>query len=289
MRATLEWLNRNPAAVYDVKTDKGWLRHLYMRENAMGEILAALVVKDEHFPRSADLAAHLRATAPFVKSLFMNVNPRPGNVVLGPRWVKLAGRPFMDDSILGLGFRLSPGAFFQVNHSQAEKLYAKAVELAAPASQDTVLELYAGVGAMGMLLAPKVRQVYAIEENPQAVKDGIESLRLNGVENLRFKIGKCEQIVLRGLFRSELEGKPLVVLLDPPRAGCDERVLKAIMRLKPKRIVYVSCDPATLARDARYLSTGGWRMERSIPVDMFPQTSHIESVTLFTPFTPRNV
>lgn len=287
VRIVLEWLNRHPAAVYDSKTDRGWLRHLYLRENADGDVLLALVAKDKAFPKAAEFTAHIQSRCPFVKSLFLNVNPRPGNVVLGPQWIKLAGSPTLEDMILGLRFRLSPGAFFQVNHVQAEKLYEKALEFAAVSPEDHVLELYAGVGAMGMLLSPKVQKVWAIEENPQAVKDGIESLGLNGVENLRFKIGKCEEILQRGLFRSELEGKPLVVLLDPPRAGCDPRVLKAVMRLAPKRIVYVSCDPATLARDARFLSTGGWRMVKSAPVDLFPQTSHIESVTLFTPASKR--
>jgi 23S rRNA (uracil1939-C5)-methyltransferase len=281
VRETLAWLNRHPVAVYDAVKDAGWLRHLYLRESAAGEILLALVTRDESFSKAGEFTRHLMDKCPFVKSVFLNVNPRPGNVVLGPRWVKLAGRPYLEEFLLGLRFKLSPGAFFQVNRAQAEKLYSLAVDMAALEGGEHVLELYAGVGAMGMLLSAKARKVWAVEESPQAVKDGIESLGANGVENLRFKIGKCEDVILRGALRAELSGAPVVALLDPPRAGCDPRVLKALLRLAPKRIVYVSCDPATLARDARYLSTGGYRLLRSVPVDLFPQTSHVESVSLF--------
>jgi 23S rRNA (uracil1939-C5)-methyltransferase len=286
VRTILEWLNRHPAAVYDPKTTRGWLRHIYLRESAAGEILAALVARDSAFPKSADFTRHLMEKVPAVKSVFLNVNPQPGNVVLGPQWIRMAGRPHLDEYLMGLKFRLSPGAFFQVNHVMAEKLYGLAVEMAAPAAEDTVLELYAGVGAMGMLLSGQARRVWAVEENPQAVKDGIESLRLNGVDNLRFKIGRCEQILQRGGFRAELGDGPVVALLDPPRAGCDSRVLKALLRMAPKRIVYVSCDPATLARtlarDAKILAAGAYLLRRSVPVDLFPQTAHVESVSLFT-------
>jgi 23S rRNA (uracil1939-C5)-methyltransferase len=223
----------------------------------------------------------LTRRAPFVKSVFLNVNPHPGNVVLGPDWRRLAGSPFLEESLAGLRFRLSPGTFFQFNHAQAEKLYAQAVEFAAPDPGDNVLELYAGVGAMGMMLAAKAARVWAIEENRQAVRDGIESAGLNGATNIRFVTALCEEALARRHPRQEIEGTPLVALLDPPRAGCDPRVLKSVMRLAPKRIVYVSCDPGTLARDARLMATGGYKLAASVPVDLFPQTAHIESVSLF--------
>ena len=146
-----------------------------------------------------------------------------------------------------------------------------------PGPLDVVWELYAGVGAMGQLMARKAKLVWAVEENAQAVHDGIDSLELNGIDNVRFRQGQCELVLARVL----LKDKPTVVLLDPPRAGCEKSVLKSVMRAGPVRMVYVSCDPGTLARDAQYLSTGGYHLKRSVPVDLFPQTAHIESVTLF--------
>jgi len=281
VRAALAWLSIHPVAVYDSKTERGWLRHLYLRENSFGEILFALVVRDPAFPKGSEFAEELTRRVPFVKSVFLNVNPRPGNVVLGPDWRRLAGSPFLDEMLAGLRFRLSPGTFFQVHHAQAEKLYAQAVEFAVPDPGDNVLELYAGVGAMGTMLAAKAARVWAVEENRQAVRDGIESAGLNGATNIRFITARCEEALARRHPRQEMEGAPLVALLDPPRAGCDPRVLKSVMRLAPKRIVYVSCDPGTLARDARVMSTGGYKLAASVPVDLFPQTAHIESVSLF--------
>jgi 23S rRNA (uracil1939-C5)-methyltransferase len=282
VRAALEWLNRRPPAVYDAAAGRGWLRHLYLRESAAGELLVALIVKDSAFPKGGEFASFLAERCPSVKSVFLNVNPRPGNVVLGPEWHLVAGRPFLQEELMGLRLRLSPGAFFQVNHAMAEKLYGTAVAFADPAPEDQVLELYAGMGVMGMLMAPKAARVWAVEENAQAVKDGIESSGLNGISNVRFVVGRCEEALTRRRPRLELAGKPVVALLDPPRAGCDPQVLKAVMHFNPKRIVYVSCDPATLARDAKYLSTGGYLLRRAVPVDLFPQTAHIESVSLFS-------
>ncbi len=281
VRAALEWLNRQNVSVYEPREDRGWLRHLYLRESADGELMLALVARDAGFPKGSAFAQELMRRVPVVKSVFLNVNPKPGNVVLGLNWRSLGGRPFLEDFIADLRFRLSPGTFFQVNHAQAEKLYARAAALADPSAQDNVLELYSGVGAMGMMLAPKVRRVWAVEENHQAVRDGIEAAGLNAVTNIRFIAATCEDALARRHPRQDMEGHPLVVLLDPPRAGCDPKVLKAVMRLAPKKIVYVSCDPATLARDAHFLSTGGWKLASSVPVDLFPQTAHVESVSLF--------
>ena len=160
----------------------------------------------------------------------------------------------------------------------AEKLYALAVDMARPGPLDVVWELYAGVGAMGQLLAQKAKSVWAVEENAQAVRDGIESLALNGISNVRFRQGRCELVLGRSLVRD----KPNVVLLDPPRAGCDKSVLKAVMRAGPRRIVYVSCGPATLARDAAVLvHQKGYRLAAAGVANMFPHTAHVESIALF--------
>lgn len=277
VRAAREWFAERDAPVYESATETGWLRHLLIRTSSTGETLVAPVTTSATGLDMAAFAHDIRKTCPFVTSVFHNVNDRPGNVVLGPRWKQLAGKSHLEENLLGLRFRLSPGAFFQVNHRMAEKLYTLAVDMAAVGPTDVVWELYAGVGAMGQLLARKAKLVWAVEENTQAVRDGIESLELNRIDNVRFRQGQCELVLARAL----LKDKPAVVLLDPPRAGCDKSVLKSVMRSGPLRVVYVSCDPGTLARDAQYLSTGGYHLKRSVPVDLFPQTAHIESVTLF--------
>ncbi len=277
VRAAREWFAERDASIYDNATETGWLRHLLVRTASTGETLVAPVTTSAPGLDVLAFAHDLRKALPFVTSVFHNINDRAGNVVLGPRWKRLAGKPHLEETLLGLRFRLSPGAFFQINQAMAEKLYTLAVEMARPGPLDVVWELYAGVGAMGQLLAQKAKLVWAVEENAQAVRDGIESLELNGITNVRFRQGQCELVLARSL----LKDKPAVVLLDPPRAGCDKSVLKSVMRAGPARIVYVSCDPGTLARDAQYLSTGSYHLKRSVPVDLFPQTAHIESVTLF--------
>jgi 23S rRNA (uracil1939-C5)-methyltransferase len=277
IRAAREWFAERDASLYDSSTETGWLRHLLVRSASTGETLVAPVTTSSPGLDMAAFAYDLQKTCSFVTSVFHNINDRPGNVVLGPRWKHLAGKPQLEEKLLGLRFRLSPGAFFQVNHAMAEKLYTLAVDMAAVGPLDVAWELYAGVGAMGQLLARKAKLVWAVEENAQAVRDGIESLALNKISNVRFRQGQCELVLARSLVKD----KPAVVLLDPPRAGCDKSVLKGVMRAGPQRVVYVSCDPGTLARDAQYLSTGGYHLKRSVPVDLFPQTAHIESVTLF--------
>lgn len=277
-RRVRDWFRVRPVAVYDPATGRGWLRHLLVRTTATGEALVALVTQAGPVP--SDLVEALRDRSLGVTSLYQNINTLTGSAVLSGRWRHLGGKPYIEETLLGLRLRLSPGAFFQVHHAMAERLYALAVDMAAPTPKDAVWELYAGVGAIGLLLARRAGRVVAVEENPGAVRDGIESARWNGLDNIRFRVGRCEELAAR------LPEPPAAVVLDPPRAGCDARVLKAVMARRPRRIVYVSCDPATLARDARYLSTGGYLLKRAVPVDLFPQTSHIESVSLFEPAAP---
>ena len=277
VRAAREWFDERKVPLSDSSAGTEGLRHLLVRTASTGETLAAPVTTSAAGVDMAAFAHDIRKACPFITSVFHNLNDRPGNAVLGPRWKHVAGKSHLEEKLLGLRFRLSPGSFFQVNHAMAEKLYALAVDMAAVTPMDVVWELYAGVGAMGQLLARTAKLVWAVEENAQAVRDGIESLELNGIDNVRFRQGQCELVLARTL----LKDKPAVVLLDPPRAGCDKSVLKSVMRAGPQRVVYVSCDPGTLARDARYLSTGGFHLKRSVPVDLFPQTAHIESVTLF--------
>ncbi|MBI4395706.1 MAG: 23S rRNA (uracil(1939)-C(5))-methyltransferase RlmD [Elusimicrobia bacterium] len=281
-KAALEWFRKNRVQAYQEDAQRGWLRHLLIRTNAQGEALVAVVANGTYFTNAVDFARHMKTVCPSVKSLFQNVNTRPGNVILGPEWRHIQGRHYLTETLLGLKFRLSPGAFFQVHHAMAETLYKKVEEFAEPNPQEVAVELYAGVGAIGQLLAKRARFVWGVEESPQAVSDAIESAHWNGIKNVRFLQGRCESVLMRGRFHGGIGGALGAVVVDPPRAGCEQHVLRAIVRLAPRRIVYVSCDPATLARDARYLTTGGYLMRKSVPVDLFPQTAHIESVSLFT-------
>lgn len=281
-KTVLAWFKENPVEAYNSDTGQGWLRHLLIRNNAKGEALVAIVSANDQFPRAVEFAAYIKEHCPFVKSLFHNVNPKPGNVVLGPEWRHLNGRHFLEETLSGLRFRLSPGAFFQVNRGMAEKLYKRVVDYVAPDLKEGVLELYAGVGAISQLLAPKAGQVWAVEENPHAVEDGIQSAQWNNIANIKYIASKCETALARGRFKRGPNDVLSAVVVDPPRAGCEQNVLRAIMRLSPRRIVYVSCDPATLARDARYLATGGYLLRQCTPVDLFPQTAHIESVSQFS-------
>ena len=277
VRAAREWLSNQGAPLSVDDADREGVKHLLVRTASTGDALAALVTTSMPEIDILGFAHHLQKACPFLTSVFHNINDQPGNVVLGPRWRRVWGKEYLEERLLGLRFHLSPASFFQINHSMAEKLYRLAVDMADPAATDVVWELYAGVGAMGQLLARKAKLVWAVEENAQAVRDGIESLQRNGIDNLRFRQGRCELVLARSL----LKDTPQIVLLDPPRAGCEKSVLKILMRAGPRKVVYVSCDPATLARDAQYLSTGGYHLKRSVPVDLFSQTAHVESVSLF--------
>jgi 23S rRNA (uracil1939-C5)-methyltransferase len=279
--AVLEWFRTREVPAYDPKTGQGWARHLLIRTTSAGESLIAVISRDDYFPDAVHFSKFLQRDIPGVVSVFQNVNPKPGNVILGPQWRHLHGKRYLFETLSGLKFRLSPGSFFQVHHAMAEKLYQKVVDYLQPAAGDTVLELYAGVSAIAQILSKKVRYVWAVEENPAAVH-AIESVKMNDIRNVRVLQGRCETVLTRGRFRKSLSDRLTAVVLDPPRAGCEQHVLRAVIRQAPQKIIYVSCDPATLARDAAYLSTGGYHLVQSIPVDLFPQTSHIESVSLFT-------
>ncbi len=280
-KAVLDWFRQNPAPAYDEDSRRGWLRHLLVRTNSQNEALVALITKGDNFPKAVAFAEHLTKQCPSVKSLFQNVNPREDHVILGPEWRHLHGKHYLTETLLGLRFRLSPGSFFQVNSPAAEILYKKVESFIEPTPEESVLELYSGVGAIAQLLAKRSRFVWGVEENPAAVADAIESAKWNTLKNVKFVQDRCETALARGRFKKGLNDRLAAVVLDPPRAGCEQHVLRAVIRLAPRKIVYVSCDPATLARDARYLATGGYLLRRSAPVDLFPQTSHIESVSLF--------
>ncbi|BDG61245.1 23S rRNA (uracil(1939)-C(5))-methyltransferase RlmD [Caldinitratiruptor microaerophilus] len=273
-----ELIRERDVSVYDEAAHRGDLRHVLVRvSHATGEALVVLVTARREVPGLAEMAAGLIARVPGVASVWQNVNPARTNVILGPENVHLAGRPRITERILGLEFRISPVSFFQVNPAQAEILYERALAYAGRGPRDVAVDLYAGTGTISLLLARDWGSVHGVESVPEAVEDAWENARRNGVTNVRFHAGEAEEILPR-LWREGL--RPRAVVLDPPRQGAARTVLEAAAAMGPERIVYVSCNPSTLARDLAILAGLGYRTVEVQPVDMFPHTAHIEAVTL---------
>ncbi len=262
---------------YDERTRTGVLRHLVARVSRhRGEVLVALVTPGPGFPAGPALAAGIRKAIPECVGVVHNLNPTPGNAILGRVTRTLAGRDRLVEELDGLRFLVSAISFFQVSPAQAQTLYRVAVDQAAPGPRDTVVDLYAGVGTLSLFLARRSGAVEAIEEVGPAVADGRQNAAENHQDNLRFHLGAAE-VVLPQLVRAGL--RPTVVVLDPPRRGAAPEVLAAILRAAPRRVVYCSCNPATLARDLGGLR-GAYRLSAVQPVDMFPQTAHVECSAL---------
>ena len=262
--------------VFDERSGTGWLRHVLIRRGfATGQMLVVLVAVSPIFPLQKPFVKKLTERHPEITGIVLNLNDRFGPVVLGTREKLLFGTPYIEDELCGKRFRISPRSFYQINPIQTEKLYRCAVDFAALTGKETVLDAYCGIGTIGITASDKARQVIGVELNRDAVHDAIANARLNGLKNCWFTAGDAgeymEQTARGGL-------RPEVVFLDPPRAGCDERFLRSLLKCAPERVVYVSCDPRTLARDLKLLTAGGYRAEKIQPVDMFPWTEHVETV-----------
>jgi len=252
------------------------LRHLLIKSAlATNEALAVLVTDRPHSPALFGLAEKLLASHPALKGIIHNLHAGPENVILGPTFTPLAGADSIQEWIGGLTFQVSAASFFQVNPAQAEHLYEKAIEFAALQGDETVLDAYCGVGTLSLLFASLVKKVIGIESISQAIANAEENRRLNGIENALFICSRAEEWIQNS--------PPIdIALLNPPRKGCEVRFLEGIAHLAPKKIVYISCDPATLARDLASLAALGYQTEAIQPFDMFPQTAHVESVALLT-------
>ncbi len=218
-------------------------------------------------------------------SVTLNINRTRSNVILGEKTVLLWGRPYITDQIGDLHFHISPQSFFQVNPQQTEKMYAKALEYAALTGEETVWDLYCGIGTISLFLARAARKVYGVEIIPQAIQDARTNARLNHLENVEFSVGKAEEILPARYKDDRIQAD--VIVVDPPRKGCDKVLLDTILQVEPRRIVYVSCDSATLARDVKYLREGGYEVDRVCPFDNFPMTCHTECVTLLRRITEK--
>ena len=274
--AVLEWAKTYRIAPYDEITHQGLLRHIFVRYGAAtGELLVCLVVNGEKLPREPELIAHLRQKLPQLRSLALNCNTRKGNAILGEKTRILWGTKYIEDVLCGLRFRISPRSFYQVNRDQAEKLYEKAICVAGLTGKETVLDLYCGTGTITLCLAQKAKKATGVEIIDAAIADAKENAKRNGIENAEFFCADAGQAAQK--FSAE-DIRPDVIVVDPPRKGLSPDVIDAIAKMSPKKLVYVSCDPATLARDVKLLCGNGYTLTHAEAVDMFPRCSHVESI-----------
>ena len=262
--------------VYDEDRKQGCIRHVLIRRAVKSnETLVCLVAASKQLPQGKGFVNDLITAHPEIKSVVLNVNMRKTSIVLGDEEKVLYGKGTVCDELCGLKFNISSRSFYQINHDQTERLYKKAIELMNPSKEDVVYDMYCGIGTIGLCCAQHVKQVVGVEVNAQAIKDAIVNAKSNKVENIRFVCADASDFMMK----SAKEKKHIdCVFIDPPRSGCDERFLDALVYLKPKKIVYVSCDPSTQVRDLKYLFRNGYKAEDMYLVDMFPNTSHIESI-----------
>lgn len=266
---------------YDEKINKGILRHLVIRQSDDNEeMMVTLVTHKKKLPMSDKLVEMILDEQPLVVSIYQNIQPQKTQEILGDESILLWGKETITDKIGDLSFQISPVSFFQVNGIQSTRLYEVALEAAELEGHETVFDLYSGTGTLSLFLAQKAKKVYGVELNARAVQDAMENSTSNGFENVEFHVGRSE-IVAPHLYSEGVRAD--VVVLDPPRTGCDEKVLECIVDMAPKKVVYVSCKPSTMARDARYLAEkGGYEIKWVQPVDMFGQTTSIECVMLMS-------
>ena len=292
-----EILNKTLAAVldaaracrwtaYDEDRGTGLLRHTVLRSSCSGKVLVTLVTPGPDLPGSKNFCTALRKKAPWIVSIVQNINPTRSSAVLGSREKTLYGPGFVLDTLCGTQFAISSRSFYQVNRTQTEVLYKKALELAKLTGRETVIDAYCGIGTIGLCAAPLAKQVIGVERNPAAVKDAAANARRNKIANARFVCADATE----WMAAAAGEGlHPDVVFLDPPRAGSTPECIAAVNKMKPRRVVYVSCDPETLARDVAAFTRLGWRAAKFCPVDLFPQTKHVETVVLLSHKKPDSV
>ena len=263
----LEYMKEYHISPYEELTGKGLVRHVMIRKGfATGEVMVCLIVNGDSLPHVDALVERLR-TIQGMASITLNINREQTNVIMGREIKLLWGQPYIEDTIGSVRFRISPLSFYQVNPLQTEKLYNKALEYAGLTGEETVWDLYCGIGTISLFLAQRAKQVYGVEIVPAAIEDAKANAALNGMTNAEFFVGKAEEVLPE---KYEKEGITAdVIVVDPPRKGCEESVLATMIQMAPKRIVYVSCDSATLARDLKYLCHHGYELTRCCPTDMF--------------------
>ena len=272
----LDHLKKYNIPAYDEQTGKGLLRHVLIRKGfTTKELMVCLILNGTRMPEVKELVEEL-VKIPGMTSITINVNTKQTNVIMGQEMRSVWGQDYITDYIGNVKYQISPLSFFQVNPVQTRKLYERALEYADVESGETVWDLYCGIGTISLFLAQRAKQVYGVEIVPQAIEDAKHNATLNGFTNAEFYVGKAEEVLPK---KYREEGiKADVIVVDPPRKGCDEALLQTIVQMRPKRVVYVSCDSATLARDLKYLTSEGYEVVAGTVVDQFPHTVHTEAV-----------
>ncbi len=280
LRVVERWAALAGVTVYDEEKKRGVLRHIYIRKGfKTGQVMVCLVMTSRLVPKQEQLVEALLNENKNIRSIVLNVNQADTNVILSQECITLWGAPYIEDELCSLRFRISPLSFFQVNPEGAEILYKKAAEYAGLAGNEVLLDLYCGTGTIGLSMAKNAKKVIGVEIIPQAIENAKENAKLNGIENAEFF---CDDASGAAKRLSESGTKIDVIVLDPPRKGCSRDVIEAAVKMNPKRIVYVSCDSATLARDCAVFSELGYETSAITPVDMFPRTVHVETVCLLS-------
>lgn len=265
-------------APYDEMTGKGLVRHIFVRYGFFtGELMVCLIINGQDLPHQKEMVEKL-SEIPGMTSISLNINKKRNNVILGDKVKTIWGKEYITDKIGDISYEISPLSFFQVNPHQTWKLYSKALEYADLHGEETVWDLYCGIGTISLFLAQKAKFVRGVEIVSAAIEDARRNARLNKIDNVEFFVGKAEEVLPREYEKNGVYAD--VIVVDPPRKGCDEMLLKTILKMQPKRVVYVSCDSATLARDLRFLCDNGYELKKVCGVDQFPQTVHVETCVL---------
>lgn len=278
LEVILGFMEEYSIPAYREEDGTGLVRHVLIRSGfATRELMVCLVINGEALPKAQVLVERLKDIAG-IASISLNINTARTNVILGDRVEVLWGKPYIEDVLDGVRYQISPLSFYQVNPIQTRELYRKALQYAGLHGTETVWDLYCGIGTISLFLAGQAGHVYGVEIVPPAIEDARKNAQLNGIENAEFFVGKAEEILPRKYQEEQISAD--VIVVDPPRKGCDSAVLETMLQIRPKRIVYISCDPATLARDLKILCQGRYKLQKVQPVDMFPHTTHVETVCL---------
>ncbi len=284
LNIVLNFMKTYHISAYDESTGKGLVRHVLIRTGFTSkELMVCLVINGKKLPHSEKMVEEL-VKIQGMTSITLNVNTKKTNVILGDEIILLWGETYIKDNIGDIVYQISPLSFYQVNPVQTRKLYETALEYADLKGEETVWDLYCGIGTISLFLAQKAKQVYGVEIVPQAIEDAKRNASLNKIENAEFYVGKAEEVLPELYDKEGIYAD--VIVVDPPRKGCDEKCLETIVKMAPKRVVYVSCDSATLARDLKYLCERGYEVRRVRACDMFPMTGHCEAVCLLSKKRP---
>ena len=277
LRVILDFMKEFKISAYDENLHRGLVRHALLRKGfSSNELMVCLVINGNKLPHAEQLVERLLELPMKVTSISLSVNKEKTNVIMGTEIINLYGPGYITDKIGNIEYRISPLSFYQVNPVQTERLYGTALEFADLSGGETVWDLYCGIGTISSFLAQKVGKVYGVEIIPEAIDDARANAERNGIKNVEFFVGKAEEVLPEQYEKNQVYAD--VIVVDPPRKGCDSVCLDTILKMAPKKVVYVSCDSSTLARDVKYLCENGYEVKRVRPVDMFPMSGHVETV-----------